>query len=236
MTTAEGYINEVLGNMPAETPQRSQIALELRGHIAERLAAGQPIDEVVRQLGSPIALAESYLSAVPLVAPMLWRRFAAKVIDFLAGFLVLAPLAWGIWMTFPERGIVLMFLPLIIIVDGPLLFAAGTVLAEYWFGQTFGKWLLGLRVVRVSGARIGLGQAFVMVLPVALRGRLSGGRRVRLLHREAAAGVRAPVEDPRGDRVRRRDDLTRPQPQAGHRTSLSSAFSTIASISALGAV
>ncbi len=170
MATAEGYINEVLRNMPDATPQRSQIALELRGHIAERLAAGQPIDEVVRQLGSPIALAESYLSAVPLVAPTLWRRFAAKVIDFLAAFLVLAPLAWGIWMTFAERGVVLMFLPLIIIVGGPLLFAAGTVLAEYWFGQTFGKWLLGLRVVRLSGARIGLGQAFVRVLPIALEG------------------------------------------------------------------
>ena len=36
MTTAEGYINEVLRSMPAATPQRSQIALELRGHIAER--------------------------------------------------------------------------------------------------------------------------------------------------------------------------------------------------------
>ena len=59
MTTAEGDINEVLRSMPAATPQRSQIALELRGHIAERMAAGQPIDEVVRQLGSPVALAES---------------------------------------------------------------------------------------------------------------------------------------------------------------------------------
>ena len=40
MTTAEGYIQEVLRNMPTATPQRSQIALELRGHIAERVAAG----------------------------------------------------------------------------------------------------------------------------------------------------------------------------------------------------
>ncbi len=170
MTTAEGYIQEVLRSMPAATPQRSQIALELRGHIAERVAAGQPIDEVVRQLGSPIALAESYLSAVPLVAPTLWRRFAAKVVDFLASFIVLVPFAWMIWATFAENVFVFAFLPLIVIVGGSLLFAAGTVLAEYWFGQTFGKWLLGLRVVRMTGARISFGQAFVRVLPVALEG------------------------------------------------------------------
>ena len=170
MTTTEGYIQEVLRSMPAATPQRSQIALELRGHIAERVAAGQPIDEVVRQLGSPIALAESYLSAVPLVAPRLWRRFAAKVVDFLASFIVLVPFAWMIWATFAENVFVFAFLPLIVIIGGSLLFAAGTVLAEYWFGQTFGKWIFGLRVVRMTGARIGFGQAFVRVLPVALEG------------------------------------------------------------------
>ena len=170
MTTAEGYIKEVLRSMPAATPQRSQIALELRGHIAERLAAGQSFDEVVRQLGSPIALAESYLSAVPLVAPPLGRRLLAKVVDFVGAFLVLVPFAWLIWATAAENPWTLAFLPLIVVVGGSLLFAAGTVLAEYWFGQTFGKWLLGLRVVRVSGARIGLGQAFVRVLPVALEG------------------------------------------------------------------
>jgi len=62
------------------------------------------------------------------------------------------------------------FLPLLVIVGGSLLFASGTILAEYWFGQTFGKWLFGLRVVRMTGARIGFGQAFVRVLPVALEG------------------------------------------------------------------
>jgi uncharacterized RDD family membrane protein YckC len=168
MTTADGYIKEVLRSMPAATPERLQIALELRGHIAERLAAGQPIDEVVRQLGSPTALAESYLSAVPLVAAPLGRRFAAKMVDFFAAFVVLVPFAWVIWTTYAEPGFV--FAILLLVVGSSLLFAAGTVLAEYWFGQTFGKWLLGLRVVRLSGARIGFGQALVRVLPLALEG------------------------------------------------------------------
>ena len=170
MTTAEGYIKEVLRRMPAATPQRSQIALELRGHIAERIAAGQSLDEVVTQLGSPTALAESYLSAVPLVAPPLGRRFAAKVVDFFSAFLVLVPVAWALWAAFARDPFVLAFMPLFVIVVGSLLFAFGTVCAEYRYGQTFGKWLFGLRVVRASGARIGLGQAFVRVLPIALEG------------------------------------------------------------------
>jgi uncharacterized RDD family membrane protein YckC len=170
MTTAERYINEVLRSMPAATPQRSQIALELRGHIAERMAAGQPFDEVVRQLGSPAALAESYLSAVPLVAPPLSRRFFAKLVDFVSAFLVLVPFGWFAWAALPRTGFAFAFVPLLLLVGGSLLFAVGTVLGEYWFGQTLGKRLLGLRVVRVSGASIGLGQAFVRVLPVALEG------------------------------------------------------------------
>jgi uncharacterized RDD family membrane protein YckC len=155
--------------MPAATPQRSQIALELRGHIAERLAAGQSLDEVVRQLGDPVALAESYLSAVPLVSPPLGRRFLAKLVDFVGAFVVLVPFVLMLRAAGAE-GHLGYFLPLLVIIGGSLLFAFGTVGAEYWFGQTFGKWLFGLRVVRVSGARISLGQALVRALPVALEG------------------------------------------------------------------
>lgn len=47
-------------------------------------------------------------------------------------------------------------------------FVLGTVFAELRFGQTPGKRLLGLRVVRESGAPIGLGQAIVRQLPLVL--------------------------------------------------------------------
>ena len=60
MRTAEDYIDSVLRQMPGATPLRSQIALELRGHFAERTANGQSLDDVVKQLGDPVALAESY--------------------------------------------------------------------------------------------------------------------------------------------------------------------------------
>ncbi len=40
------------------------------------------------------------------------------------------------------------------------------VLAEYLYGKTFGKHIMGLRVVRESGARISFGQSVVRQLPM----------------------------------------------------------------------
>ncbi len=54
--------------MPRTMPSRAQIAAELRSHIAERLAHGHALDDVLRQLGDPATLADSYLSAEPLVS------------------------------------------------------------------------------------------------------------------------------------------------------------------------
>ena len=170
MRTADDYIDSVVKYMPRATPLRSQIALELRGHIAERVATGQSLDDIVRQLGDPATLAESYLSAVPLVGAPFWRRAAAKLLDVLvltgAGFVIFAPMAWLLW--YSEHEVILAFMPLIVIVTVSLLFMVYTVLAEWQWGQTIGKYLLGVRAVRESGARISIGQAVVRHLPALL--------------------------------------------------------------------
>jgi len=44
-----------------------------------------------------------------------------------------------------------------------------TIVAEHWLGFTLGKRALGLRVVRESGAPIGLGQSIVRQLPMFLQ-------------------------------------------------------------------
>jgi uncharacterized RDD family membrane protein YckC len=163
MTTADDYISQVIARMPSATPQRSQIALELQGTIAERTAHGQSIDEVIRQLGDPAALADSYLAAVPLVAASFWSRVAAKLVDFVV---VVAPGAVPLIITrllFGEPRPGLQFFPLVLV--GMLLLSPFyTILSEYWASCTLGKWLMGLRVVRESGARIGFGQAVVRQL------------------------------------------------------------------------
>ena len=171
MRTAEDYIESVLHFMPRATPLRAQIALELRGHIAERLANGQSLDEVLNQLGDPSVLADSYLSAVPLVPAPFWRRAVAKILDALVLIFVsvvfFAPIAWLLW--YNEHHMLLGFMPLIVILTVSVLFLVYTVLAEWHWGQTLGKYLLGLRAVRESGARVSLGQAVVRHLPVLLQ-------------------------------------------------------------------
>lgn len=154
--------------MPQATPQRSQIALELRGHIAERLGLGDPLDEVLRQLGDPVALAESYLSAVPLVNAPFGRRALAKLVDVLVVLGGLAPLVYVSTLFGPPELVFLFAVP-VVLISGSFLFALYTILAEYAAGQTLGKHWLGLRVVRESGARINLGQAVVRQLPMFLQ-------------------------------------------------------------------
>jgi uncharacterized RDD family membrane protein YckC len=167
MTAAEVYIKRVLDELPPATPLRQQIALELRGHITERLAAGQSISDVLDQLGDPVALAESYLSAVPLVSAPHGRRMLAKAIDVVTIFVLIMPL--GLLPLFLQPNELMPLMLFVVIVGVSCLCALYLVVAEWRFGQTLGKYLMGLHVVRESGARISLGQSIVRQLPVFLQ-------------------------------------------------------------------
>jgi uncharacterized RDD family membrane protein YckC len=165
--TAEEYIDHVLDQMPLDMPSRAEIATELRGHIAERVESGQPIDVVLIQLGDPATLAASYLAAEPLDSAPAGRRIAAKAVDIGLALAVVVPLGaamlarWGWGM--------IVGLPLLVFLGGSLLFGAYTIIAEARWGRTFGKKWLDLRVVRESGARISFGQAIVRQLPMFLQ-------------------------------------------------------------------
>ena len=133
MTIADDYINNVLDYMPRATPKRSQIALELRGHIAERIADGQPLDEVLHQLGDPVKLAESYLSAEPLVSAPFMSRVAAKFVDLLIVLVVLCPMAWMVSRLVSrllDPGFVPVILILTVFMGGSVLFGVYTIVAE----------------------------------------------------------------------------------------------------------
>jgi uncharacterized RDD family membrane protein YckC len=165
--TTDSYLEQVLAHLPPTTPTRAQIALELRGHIEERLAAGQPLPEVLRQLGDPAALAASYLSGVPLELPGFGSRLLAKIVDVLIPFGIAAVLAAVAWIR--PREIVTPLLMLIAIFVAAFGYVAYTILAEWRSGQTIGKRRYGLHVVQESGAPITLGQAIVRQLPAILQ-------------------------------------------------------------------
>jgi len=165
--TADDYISKVISHMPMTTPMRSQIAAELRSHIAERISHGVPVEEVIGQLGDPATLAASYLSAEPLVSANFGQRAIAKLIDVLLLILVTVPLIamWRLILRdeyFPSA-LLATFL------TATALFGLYVVIGEAVYGQTIGKHLIGLRVVTEAGGRIGFGQAVVRQLPVFLQ-------------------------------------------------------------------
>lgn len=166
--TIDDYINRVLAALPQATPQRSQIVLELRGHIAERLESGRSADDVLRQLGDPVALAESYLTAVPLVAASFGSRVVAKLIDIALVVFFMAALA-GLVLQWAPSEAVFPFALFIILVGGSIMFGVYTMVSEATSGETVGKRAMNLRVVRESGAQISGGQAIVRQLPMFLQ-------------------------------------------------------------------
>jgi len=161
------YVNSVIDHVPPGLPLREQIAMELRSHIAERLAAGQPLEEILRQLGDPEKLAESYLAAIPLTSASIGSRFGAKIIDVLLVVAVVC-IAVGVpvlllWPYLPDPG---KYFILPVSIGGCVFaFAGYTIEQEYHRGATVGKRMMGVRVVRESGARISLGQAALRQLP-----------------------------------------------------------------------
>lgn len=169
--TTEQYIDAVISRMPDATPRRAQIATELRGHIAERVANGTPLDEVLRQLGDPAALADSYLAEVVLTVAPHGRRILAKLVDVVLIILLIAALALlGAGLTALNVGEELVWLALMVsFILGGILAALYTIVLEWRYGYTAGKYLCGLLVVRESGARISFGQSVVRQLPVFLQ-------------------------------------------------------------------
>ena len=169
--TTEQYVQAVLDHMPPSTPRREQIGTELRGHIVERLERGMPLDEILRQLGDPAALASSYLAEVPLTLPPHGRRILAKIVDVMLICLLFAALvipaatltAFNIGEEF-----VWIAISLSVVLAG-ILASLYTVVLEWRYGYTVGKYLFDLRVTRESGARISFGQSVVRQLPMFLQ-------------------------------------------------------------------
>jgi uncharacterized RDD family membrane protein YckC len=171
MTASDDYVNRVLDRMPRDMPRRDQIGAELRSHIAARVATGQPLEDVLAQLGDPVALADSYLAEVPLVPAPLGRRLAAKLVD-LCLLVAAAAILWSplIGLGAVRERFELVWLGIVLtLLLCSILFAFYTIVAEWQFGQTVGKRMLHLQVVQESGAQIGLGQSIVRQLPAFLQ-------------------------------------------------------------------
>ena len=168
MNADQVYIDQVIAQLPLDAALRMQVEMELRSHIAERVEHGQSVDQALRQLGDPVVLAESYLAAIPLIAAPFWPRAAARLIDAfgvlaLIAMPIIALVAFTLWR---KEGFLIPIAIMVTIFVVSILGALYPVIAEYRYGKTVGKHLMGLRVVRESGARISFGQSVVRQLPM----------------------------------------------------------------------
>ncbi len=167
MNTTDGYIKAAINHLPRGGPLRARIEMEIRVIIAEQLERGRTPEEVFRELGDPKSLVESYLSAVPLVTASLKRRIGAKLADIaMIGIFIVPGLVIGGQLLSPETAGLVVVAGLI---GGGIGYGLSTIGMEYWSGQTIGKRLFGLQVVRESGAAISLGQSIVRQVPILLQ-------------------------------------------------------------------
>jgi uncharacterized RDD family membrane protein YckC len=175
VTTTDGYVKQVLDRIPQHLPLHGQVERELRSLFAERQARGQSEAQAAQELGDPLTLAESYLSATPMVSADFLSRVAAKLLDAVLFAIVMVPLlvvpfvaVRASWRENDEPGVAA-FIFFMCLAFSSLLFWVGSAWAETRFSRTIGKKMLGLYVVRETGTRISFGQAVVRQLPIFLQ-------------------------------------------------------------------
>lgn len=174
MSEAERYLHEVLRHVPAAFPERrARIAADLRSHLAESVAAGESEAGAVRRMGPAEETARTFLQDAPLPLAPLADRVGAYVLDnallaapVLAAFALagMRDPAWLASLNDPAT-------PGARVLVGAVV-AATTAVSLLYFplfeartGQTPGKRLFGIAVVRASGTAVRFGAALLRRLP-----------------------------------------------------------------------
>ena len=172
MNAIDQYIQNVLDNILAKPAERQRIESDLRAHLQEALAAGETPQAVLARMGTPQEVAAEFMSQVKLAYAGFWLRLLAFLIDLLVIFIGVGILALAALFltnrvpTHPAGLDYLLGATVILVVAGCALGAAGIIvlyfpLLEGRFGQTLGKRLLGLRVLKDNGLPIGYKEAFL---------------------------------------------------------------------------
>ena len=184
MNAINEYARQVMDLIPPAHPERDRIELDLRAHLEETVAEleGSPRAAFDR-MGDPREVALAYLSDMPASYAGVGRRVAAFFIDMLAGFAVLGTVAGVCVLVFgllavaeeateagpPELTIAsLMVVGVGFVASLALLSIAYFPVLEWRFGQTLGKYLLGIYVVGEDGLRPSLPATIVRRIPFFL--------------------------------------------------------------------
>jgi uncharacterized protein len=161
----EAYIREVIDRIPRAMPGRARIEADLRLHI-EELMAEAPGGDVRERMGPPGEVAAEFLAHLPLTPASHGRRFVAFVVDVAVIVLPFVPLfvmaSAGGWDAAANPATPFIVVAAVVVgLVGILYFP---VFEAVW-GQTLGKWLVGICVVREDGSRAGWLAAVLRRLP-----------------------------------------------------------------------
>ena len=172
MNETEKYVQDVLRRIWGPEKERQRIEADLRAHMEEATRTGEPVPDVLTRMGTPQEVAAEFMAGVALPYSGFWFRLWAFLIDLIAIVCLTAPLA-----------VLCVVLSNLVpqtpqgmehVLGGALILAVlalgnGAIacvllyfpLLEGRFGQTVGKRLLGLRVLRENGLPIGYKEAFL---------------------------------------------------------------------------
>jgi uncharacterized RDD family membrane protein YckC len=173
MNEIDDYVNAVLHSVTAQPAERRRIEADLRAHLTQALESGGSIRDVLARMGEPHEVASAFMAEVDLHYAGFWLRFFAFAID--VALLVLVAIIFGsialaantLVPPHPESltdNLYGAFVILVIISSALVPVSAFLIyfpLLEGRFGQTLGKRLLGLRVLKEDGLPIGFRESFL---------------------------------------------------------------------------
>lgn len=170
---ADRYIEDVLKRVVLPTSRRQALEADLREHFSAAEEGHEPVEEVIRRLGTAEEVAASFMEGVELRFAGIWARIFALFADL--GFCLLSTIPaifFGAALRSSMENEAASFVSFVLFCFF-VLFALGVLgifilyfpIFEHFFGWTLGKRLLKLRVVTEQGAAISLGAAFIRRLP-----------------------------------------------------------------------
>jgi uncharacterized RDD family membrane protein YckC len=172
MKKTDSYITTIMGKIFAPAAEKMRIEAELRSHFDSAQEAGETPEAAIARMGSPDEVAVAYMSQLGLNMAGFGVRLAAFLLDMLVIFVVaivfsivviicanlvpqhpqgLGYVTGALWITLTlmsagaALGIILLYFPIL----------------EARFGQTAGKRLFGLNVLKENGLPIGYKEAFL---------------------------------------------------------------------------
>ncbi|MBU0692264.1 RDD family protein [bacterium] len=186
MTMRDSYLADVAKHITAHREQKEQFINDLRAHFEEGQAAGDSDMAVIDRLGQAEDVAAEFMTNIQIKLAGFWERTLAFLVDmalciytmvFMYGIVLGVPymifggfssesllkLAEDVFTLKMLGSLTIILIPMLILVvlGTGALFLLYFPILEAQFGQTLGKRLLGLRVLKERKTAIGMKEAFL---------------------------------------------------------------------------